>query len=201
MLKRTFDVVAAAVTLVVLSPVMLVLAIAIAAESGLPILYRAERAGRSGKPFRIVKFRSMRPASPGGGTHHSGDDDPRITRVGRFVRRFKLDELPQLVNVLTGHMSFVGPRPETIDYATLYTEEERRVILSARPGITDYASIEFADLGALLSGGDPDQLYIERVWKPKMALRMKYVQEQSFAGDLKLIVRTLLATYLPRRNV
>ena len=127
-------------------------------------------------------------------THHSGDDDPRLTRVGRWIRKFKLDELPQLWNVMKGDMSFVGPRPETPEYTELYTDEQK-VILEFRPGITDYASIEFADLGSILSGGDPDKLYFEKVWDQKMELRMKYVREQSFWVDIKLILMTLTAVF------
>jgi len=196
LLKRTFDILVATIAFVIFLPVIVIVAIAVAVESGFPVFYRAERAARGGGSFRILKFRSMRLAPPGETSHHSGDDDPRITRVGHFIRRFKLDELPQLLNVIIGHMSLVGPRPETIDYIKLYTPEEME-ILSVRPGVTDYASIEFADLGSILAGGDPDELYFKRVWKPKMALRMKYVREQSFRGDIVLIVRTLKAAFLP----
>ena len=125
-------------------------------------------------------------------THHSGDDDPRITTTGKWLRKFKLDELPQLWNVAKGEMSFVGPRPETPEYTKLYTEEQQ-AILDLRPGITDFASIEFADLGSLLKGDDPDKLYFEKVWDRKMELRMKYVRERSFWVDLKLIFLTLAA--------
>jgi len=111
-----------------------------------------------------------------------------------FIRKFKFDELPQLLNVIIGKMSLVGPRPETTEYTKLYSEEEM-VIFSVRPGITDEASIVFADLGSILSGGDPDHLYFEKVWGPKMELRMKYVREQSFLGDIKLIFRTLAAPF------
>ena len=199
MLKRIFDMVAAITGLVLLSPVILLVAIAVAIDSGFPVFYRAERAGRGGRSFWILKFRSMRTAAPNEGSHHSGDDDPRITRVGRVMRRYKLDELPQLVNVLIGHMSLVGPRPETLEYIKLYTEEEM-IILSVRPGITDYASIEFADLGSILAGGDPDEIYFEKVWKPKMELRLKYVNEHSFLGDMKLIFLTLKAAVVPSRK-
>lgn len=199
MLKRTFDITMSLIGLVVLFPVIVIVAIAVAIDSGFPIFYRAERAGRHNRPFRILKFRSMRTAGPDEGSHHSGDDDPRITRVGGVLRRFKLDELPQLVNVVIGHMSLVGPRPETLDYIKLYEEDEMR-ILSVRPGITDYASIEFSDLGTILTGGDPDKLYFDKVWKPKMALRLKYVDERSFLGDLKLIFLTLKAAVVPKRG-
>jgi len=139
----------------------------------------------------------MRDAPTGSHSHHSGDDDPRITRVGGFIRKFKIDELPQLLNVIMGKMSLVGPRPETTEYTKLYTEEEM-IIFSVRPGITDDASIEFSDLGSILSGGDPDELYFEKVWGLKMELRMKYVREHSFFGDLKLIFRTFAAPFSSR---
>ena len=195
MLKRSFDIVASTIGFVVLLPLMILVAIAVLLESGWPVFYRAERTGLHGVPFRIIKFRSMRNAPAGSHSHHSGDDDPRITRVGRFIRKYKFDELPQLLNVIFGKMSLVGPRPETTEYTKLYSEEEM-IIFSVRPGITDEASIQFADLGSILAGGDPDELYFEKVWKPKMALRMKYVREHNFLGDLKLIFRTLGAPFM-----
>ncbi|MBT4515057.1 MAG: sugar transferase [Chloroflexi bacterium] len=199
MLKRSFDLVASLVGFVVLIPVMIIVAVAIVLESGWPIIYRAERTGLNGVPFKIIKFRSMRSAPAGAHSHHSGDDDPRITRVGGFIRKFKFDELPQLLNVIFGKMSLVGPRPETTEYTKLYTEEQM-VIFSVRPGITDEASIVFSDLGSILSGGDPDELYFEKVWDPKMELRMKYVHEHSFTGDLALIFRTLAAPFSKRSS-
>jgi len=179
---------------------MILVAIAVVIESGWPILYRAERTGLHGIPFRIIKFRSMRPDRSGNHSHHSGDDDPRITRVGSVLRKYKLDELPQLLNVVAGKMSLVGPRPETPEYTKLYTEEEM-VIFSVRPGITDEASIVFADLGSILTGGDPDELYFEKVWGPKMELRMRYARERSFVGDLMLIFRTLAVPFSKRSSV
>ncbi|MDP6824427.1 MAG: sugar transferase, partial [Dehalococcoidia bacterium] len=116
MLKRTFDLVAASIGFIVMIPLMIVIALAIFFESGWPLFYRAERTGLGGIPFKIIKFRSMRRAPPGSHSHHSGDDDPRITRVGRFIRKYKFDELPQLLNVIVGKMSLVGPRPETTEY-------------------------------------------------------------------------------------
>ena len=197
MLKRSFDLIASSIGIVVLSPLIILVGLAVLVESGWPIFYRAERTGLHGVPFRILKFRSMRDAPTGSHSHHSGDDDPRITRVGGFIRKFKIDELPQLLNVIMGKMSLVGPRPETTEYTKLYTGEEM-IIFSVRPGITDDASIEFADLGSILSGGDPDELYFEKVWGPKMELRMKYVREHSFFGDLKLIFRTFAAPFSSR---
>ena len=133
----------------------------------------------------------------GSSSHHSGDDDPRVTTVGRWMRKFKLDELPQLWNVAKGDMSFVGPRPETPDYTKLYTEDQL-AILELRPGITDFASIEFADLGSMLVGEDPDKIYFEKVWSRKMALRMKYVEERTFWVDINLIFLTLSAIFKRR---
>jgi lipopolysaccharide/colanic/teichoic acid biosynthesis glycosyltransferase len=127
-------------------------------------------------------------------SHHSGDDDPRVTTVGKWVRKFKLDELPQLWNVAKGDMSFVGPRPETPDYIKHYTPTQM-IILELRPGITDFASIEFADLGSLLKGDDPDKLYFEKVWDRKVELRMKYVRQRSFWVDIKLIFLTFAAIF------
>jgi lipopolysaccharide/colanic/teichoic acid biosynthesis glycosyltransferase len=189
--KRTFDIIAAAVGLIIFLPLMLVAAVLVYVSLGWPILYSPKRTARGESTFTVRKFRSMKIAE-GSTSHHSGDDDPRVTSVGRWIRKFKLDELPQLWNVVKGDMSFVGPRPETPDYTKLYTEEQL-VILDLRPGITDFASIEFADLGSYLSGDDPDKQYFEKVWDRKMELRMKYVRERSFWVDMKLIFLTLAA--------
>ena len=164
---------------------------------GRPVLYSPQRAGKrsgiSNSLITVRKFRSMR-ISEGSSSHHSGDDDPRVTTVGRWMRKIKLDELPQLWNVAKGDMSFVGPRPETPDYTKLYTDEQN-IILELRPGITDFASIEFADLGSILVGEDPDKIYFEKVWDRKMALRMKYVEERTFWVDIKLIFLTFVAVF------
>ena len=189
--KRLFDLTAAVIGLIVLSPLLLFAGILVYLSLGWPVLYSPTRTARYGSTFTQRKFRSMKIAV-GPVSHHSGDDDPRITSTGRFVRRFKLDELPQLWNVLTGDMSLVGPRPETIEYTKLYSKEQL-VILDLRPGITDYSSIEFANLGAFLVGGDPDKRYKEEVWDRKMVLRMKYVQDHNFWLDLKLLFQTLAA--------
>jgi len=155
------------------------------------VLYTPKRTGRAQTLFTMRKFRSMK-ITAGPTSHHSSDDDPRITKVGRIIRTLKLDELPQLWNIVKGDMSFVGPRPESPDYTKLYTDEQK-IILDLRPGITDFASIEFVDLGTLLKGDDPDKLYFEKVWNRKMELRMKYVHERSFFVDLKLIFLTFAA--------
>ena len=191
MAKRSFDLVLSIFGLIVFSPLLLTIAVALLFSLGWPVLYSPQRAGRSNTLFTMRKFRSMKIAE-GPVSHHSGDDDPRVTTVGRWIRKFKLDELPQLWNIVKGEMSFVGPRPESPDYTKLYTDEQK-AILELRPGITDFASIEFADLGSLLVGDDPDKLYFEKVWNRKMELRMKYVRERTFWVDIKLIFLTFAA--------
>ena len=191
--KRSFDLVLSIFGLIVFSPLLLIIAVALLFSLGWPVLYSPQRAGRLNTLFTMRKFRSMKIAE-GPVSHHSGDDDPRVTTVGRWIRKFKLDELPQLWNIVKGEMSFVGPRPESPDYTKLYTDEQK-AILELRPGITDFASIEFADLGSLLEGDDPDKLYFEKVWDRKMELRMKYVRERSFWIDTKLIFLTFAAIF------
>ena len=193
MAKRSFDLVLSIFGLIVFSPLLLIIAVVLLFSLGWPVLYSPQRAGRSNTLFTMRKFRSMKIAE-GPVSHHSGDDDPRVTTVGRWIRKFKLDELPQLWNIVKGEMSFVGPRPESPDYTKLYTDEQK-AILELRPGITDFASIEFADLGSLLEGDDPDKLYFEKVWDRKMELRMKYVRERSFWIDTKLIFLTFAAIF------
>lgn len=192
--KRIFDLFFSTTGLIIFSPVLTVVGLVILVTLGRPILYSPKRTGVSGTLFTMRKFRTMT-VDAGTTSHHSGDDDPRLTQVGRWVRKFKFDELPQLWNIAKGEMSFVGPRPESPDYTKLYNAEQK-TILELRPGITDFASIEFADLGSILSGGDPDKLYFEKVWDRKMELRLKYVNERSFWVDLKLIFQTLLAIFI-----
>ncbi|MBT3996636.1 MAG: sugar transferase [Chloroflexi bacterium] len=194
MAKRTFDILLSLAGLIVFSPILIGVWLLVLFTLGRPVLYSPERTGKSNSRITVRKFRSMRIAE-GPTSHHSGDDDPRVTGVGRFIRKFKFDELPQLWNVLRGDMSFVGPRPETPEYTKLYTEEQLQ-ILELRPGITDFASIEFADLGSLLKGDDPDKIYFEQVWDRKMDLRMKYVRERSFWVDIKLLYRTFAAVFV-----
>ena len=194
MAKRTFDLVFSIVGLIVFSPILITVWLIVLLTLGRPVLYSPERTGKSNTRIRVRKFRSMRIAD-GPTSHHSGDDDPRITKVGKLLRTFKFDELPQLWNVAKGDMSFVGPRPETPEYTKLYTEDQM-AILELRPGITDFASIEFADLGSFLKGDDPDKLYFEKVWDRKMDLRMKYVQERSFWVDIKILFRTYAAVFI-----
>lgn len=190
MLKRLFDITACLIALPFLFPFFAITAIAIKLDSPGPVFYRGWRTGLGGKPFRIFKFRTMVVDAEkiGGGT--TALKDPRITRRGEFLRRHKLDELPQVLNVIKGDMSMVGPRPELAQYTGLYKGEEL-MILSVRPGITDYSSIEFSSLDEVVGAGDADRVFEETVLARKNELRIRYVQEHTFSGDLKLIMQTL----------
>jgi lipopolysaccharide/colanic/teichoic acid biosynthesis glycosyltransferase len=190
MLKRTFDVLVSILALVLFGPLLVLIAVRIKRDSPGPVFYRGLRTGRYGKPFRIFKFRTMIADAERRGGTTTGRDDPRITRVGATLRRYKLDELPQLLNVLRGEMSFVGPRPEVAEYTDQYSEEERE-ILSVRPGITDLSSIEFHDLQAVVGRQDPDEEFRRRVLPRKNALRLQYARTASFCGDLRILLTTL----------
>ena len=181
----------------VLSLLLIWIAWRIKSEDGGPVFYRGERVGLHGKPFRIFKFRTMVVDAEKMGVSSTSDDDQRITRIGKFLRKYKLDELPQLINVLTGDMSIVGPRPEVKKFTDLYTEEEK-AILTVRPGITDWASIWNSDEAAVLTGAeDPDKAYMELIRPTKIKLQLNYVKEMSFKTDLKIIFLTLLAIIRP----
>ena len=192
-MKRWFDLILSLLGLIVLAPVFAAVAAAIKIESAGPVFYRGVRAGRYGKAFRIFKFRTMVEDADKIGGPSSSADDPRITRVGNFLRRYKLDELPQLLNVVKGEMSLVGPRPEVLQEVVLYTEEEKR-LLEVRPGITDWASIRFRDEGEILRGSaDPHAAYREKIRPEKIRLGLEYVEGRSFLIDCKIIFRTLKA--------
>ncbi len=183
--------------LMFLSPLLFLIAWRIKSEDGGPVFYRGVRVGLRGRLFRIFKFRTMvvNAEKIGGSSTSAGDS--RITRIGAFLRRFKLDELPQLLNVLVGDMSLVGPRPEVKYYTDLYSEEEK-AILTVRPGITDWASIWNADEGAVLAGApDPEKAYEELIRPTKLKLQLKYVRERSLWVDIKIILLTLLAILRP----
>jgi lipopolysaccharide/colanic/teichoic acid biosynthesis glycosyltransferase len=194
MLKRLFDFSAALVGLIIISPALLAIAIAIKRDSPGPVFYRGERIGRYGESFRMFKFRTMVTNADRIGPSSTAADDPRITRVGRFIRnKFQLDEFPQLINVLIGDMSLVGPRPQVPWAVELYTTEEKATILSVRPGMTDLASVKFPNEGEILLGSkDPDKDYLEKIAPEKTRLQMEYVRDHSFMGDLKILVRTFL---------
>ena len=189
-MKRIFDIVASGLGLLVFSPIFIILAIWIKLDSKGPIFYRQVRVGRHNKDFRIFKFRSMRVGSDKGSLVTIGGRDPRITRSGYFIRKFKFDELPQLINVFIGDMSLVGPRPEVRHYVDYWTEEQMHV-LDVRPGITDPASIKFRNENELLEKAeDPEKYYIDVVMQEKIKLYLEYVEKSSFWYDIKLIFKT-----------
>jgi len=198
--KRLFDFSLATLGLVILSPVLAVTAIAIKWGSRGPVLYKGGRVGREGRAFKILKFRTMVANAEALGGSSTPEDDPRVTAVGRVLRRTKLDELPQLWNVLVGDMSIVGPRPQVQWAVDRYTPEER-LVLSVRPGITDNASLRFANEGEILKGStDPDRDYMEKIHPEKMRLSREYVRSRSFGTDLAIIARTIGAVFKPSRN-
>ena len=189
-MKRLFDIFASGLGLLFLSPLFLVLAIWIKLDSPGPIFYRQVRVGRYNKDFRIFKFRSMKVGADKQGLITVGGHDPRITRSGYFIRKYKLDEFPQLINVFVGDMSLVGPRPEVRKYVDMYTPEQMHV-LDVRPGVTSLASIRYRNENELLDKAeDPDQFYIDVVMQDKLAIDLEYVQNASLWYDLKLIFQT-----------
>ena len=191
-MKRIFDMLMATVGLAVLGPLLIWIAWKIKAEDGGPVFYRGVRVGRNGRLFRIFKFRSMVVDAEKIGPASTAAEDNRITWIGSWIRAHKLDELPQLLNVLAGDMSFVGPRPEVKKFTDMYTVEEK-VILTLRPGITDWASIWNSNEAALLAGADdPDKMYLETIRPEKLRLQLKYVRERSFITDIQIILMTLL---------
>lgn len=192
MAKRIFDIVCASLGLVLLAPLFLAVAAWIKLDSRGPVMFRQERVGRHGRSFHIHKFRTMRVDAPKLGPQITVGEDVRITRSGRWLRAGKVDELPQLWDVLRGEMSLVGPRPEVPRYVALYPASLREVVLSVRPGITDPASLKFRNESELLRhASDPEQEYIEVVMPMKLALAADYVREASFMGDLRLILATI----------
>jgi lipopolysaccharide/colanic/teichoic acid biosynthesis glycosyltransferase len=194
MAKRLFDFILSSVGLLLLAPLLLSIALLIKLDSPGPVMFRQERVGRFGKPFRIHKFRTMRHEPSGKGLQITVGADRRITRVGNFLRASKLDELPQLLDVWLGDMSLVGPRPEVPRYVAHYPAELREKVLSVRPGITDIASIEYRDESKVLAqAADPEHAYINEVMPHKLALAARYVERSSVWLDAWLIWRTLIA--------
>lgn len=189
---RFFDFILSLVGLVVLAPIFIVLAIWIKIDSKGPVFYKQVRVGQNGIDFGLFKFRSMVVDADKKGLITVGGRDPRITRSGYFIRKYKLDELPQLINVLLGDMSLVGPRPEVRKYVELYTDEQQKV-LSVKPGITDYASIEYMDENEILGkSSDPEKTYIEEIMPEKIKYNMKYIQNKNVSEYFKIIFLTLL---------
>ena len=190
--KRAFDVTVTLAGLSFALPLMAVIAALVAAGDGFPVLFRQERIGRGGAPFPILKFRTMVRNAQACGLPLTVGDDPRVTKLGRWLRRTKLDELPQLFNVLRGEMSLVGPRPEVLRYVALYTDDQKRV-LALRPGITDPASIMFRNEAVVLARySDPEEAYLKKIMPEKIRLNLAYAQRRSTAADLGILLRTLL---------
>lgn len=194
-LKRTFDLLFSLLVLAVGIPFYLIIAILIVFSGKGGVFFRQERIGKNGTPFVLLKFRTMRPNAETSGQITIGGRDPRITKIGYFLRKYKLDEFPQLVNIIKGEMSVVGPRPEVKKYVDLYNEQQLKV-LSVQPGLTDYASIEYMDENELLGrSDDPNRTYIEEIMPAKLQLNLKYIEQQSFGLDMKLVLKTLLGIF------
>lgn len=192
MFKRLFDILCSLAGIVLLSPLFVLLAIGIKLESKGPVFFFQTRVGKNNRDFRLFKFRSMYMNAESRGQLTVGMRDPRITRIGYYLRRLKLDELPQLFNVLAGDMSLVGPRPEVRKYVNYYTPAQMEV-LTVRPGITDYASIRFINENELLAGAaDPEKYYIESIMPEKLRLNLEYIRDKSLFKDINLIMKTLL---------
>lgn len=190
-MKRFFDILSSLLALIILFPFLLIISIFILFSGKGGVFYLQTRLGKDGKQFKMIKFRTMVKDADKKGLLTVGVRDPRITRVGYFLRKTKLDEFPQLINVLTGDMSVVGPRPEVPKYVALYSAEQRKV-LSVKPGLTDYASIEYINEDEVLGRYEnPEQAYITEIMPAKLALNLKYIQEQSMGTDLKIILRTI----------
>ena len=191
MFKRGFDIVSSLIGIILLLPFLLILWICIQLESSGGGFYRQVRVGKNGIDFRLWKFRTMQTGSDKKGLLTIGGRDSRVTRIGYYLRKYKLDELPQLINVLVGDMSIVGPRPEVRKYVNLYTTDQRKV-LSVKPGITDYASIEYSNENELLSqSGNPEKTYIEEVLPAKLELNMKYINTMNMGIDIQIILSTI----------
>ncbi len=189
---RVCDILISFFGLLFLSPLFLIVALWIVIDNPGPVFYRQQRVGKDNKDFGLLKFRSMRVGADKMSLITIGDRDPRVTRAGYYIRKYKLDELPQLWNVLVGDMSLVGPRPEVRRYVDIYTPEQQKV-LSVRPGITDYASIEYIDENRLLAqSADPDKTYIEEVIPAKIALNMRYINHQTIGEYFKIIFLTFV---------
>ena len=200
MLKRSFDILSSGLGLLLISPILLIVSLAITLSSKGGVFYKQSRVGLNGVNFNILKFRTMFTGSDKKGLLTVGDRDPRVTPIGYYLRKYKLDELPQLINVLIGDMSLVGPRPEVSKYVNLYSKEDR-VVLSIKPGITDYASIYFRNENEILnSSSNPEKKYIEEVMPLKLELNKKYIREKGLLTDLKIIFMTLKSIFHKNEN-
>ncbi len=196
MFKRAFDLIGAVCGLIVLSPLLIGAGLAVAVLSPGPVFFRQTRVGRHGVPFRIFKFRTMTGPEPTSGPILTIGDNPRVTKFGRVLREFKIDELPQLINVLLGDMSLVGPRPEVPKYVEKWTPEQREIVLSVRPGLTGPASVKFRDQTALLAQyADPETAYETIILPEKLKICADYIRTATLATDIGLILQTLLVVF------
>lgn len=197
MKKRIFDIIVSLLGLILVIPLFLMIAILIKDESPGPVFFRGLRIGKNGKEFRIFKFRSMvANAEKLGGPSTKGDDF-RLTKIGKFLKKYQIDELPQLINVLRGEMSFVGPRPEVKIYVDMMSDEERKIIFSIKPGMTDLASLwNFHEGEMLMGSSDPEKTYMEKIRPIKLKLQQEYVKNHSFLLDLKIVIKTVLKVFL-----
>lgn len=194
-IKRIFDIVASLGGLIILSPMLIIVAICIKLDSKGPVFFKQKRVGKNKKIFEIYKFRTMVTDAEKLGKQITVGNDSRITRVGKFIRKCKLDEFPQLINVVKGEMSLVGPRPEVPRYVELYDEYEEQILL-VKPGITDYASIEFRNENEILgNSSNPEETYIEEIMPTKIELNMKYIRNISILEDIKIITRTIYVIF------
>ena len=197
MAKRLFDMVFSFLGLIVTSPLLALIAVLIKLDSKGPIFFRGTRIGRFGKPFRIFKFRTMVENAQDLGGPSTAADDPRLTKIGKFLKKYQLDELPQLIDVLRGKMSFVGPRPEVQMYVDMMSGEEKKAILSILPGITDLACLQNFHEGEVLRGSpDPEKTYLEKIRPKKIELQIKYVKNRSFLLDIKIILKTIFKIFI-----
>jgi lipopolysaccharide/colanic/teichoic acid biosynthesis glycosyltransferase len=196
-MKRFFDIIFSLLGLILTSPLLLILSILIKRESPGPAFYLGERVGKGGKIFRMYKFRSMVQNADKIGGPSTAADDPRLLKIGRAMKRYQLDELPQFINILKGDMSFVGPRPEVLQEVATYDQESRRIILSVRPGLTDLATLENVHEGEILRGSpNPHKTYQELIKPMKLKLAKEYVQKRNFWLDIKIILKTLKSAIL-----
>lgn len=192
MAKRLFDIIFSFLGLIITALLLGLIAVLIKIGSKGLVFFRGTRVGRNGKPFKMFKFRTMMTGAEKLGGPSTAEDDPRLTKIGKFLKKFQLDELPQLINVLKGEMSFVGPRPEVPFYVKMMSEEEKKIILSVRPGMTDLASLWNFHEGEILKGSsDPEKTYMEKIRPEKLRLQIKYVESRSFWVDIKIIFKTI----------
>ena len=196
MTKRLFDFVFSLLGILIFSPIFIIIALTIKLDSKGSVFYRGLRVGKQGRSFRIYKFRTMVFNAEEIGGPSTASDDPRLTKISNFLKKYQLDELPQFINVIKGEMSFVGPRPEVKRYIDMLSEEEKKLVLSIRPGMTDFASLWNFHEGEILKGSpDPEKTYIEKIRPKKIELQLKYVKEKNFWLDIKLIFKTIVKIF------